>query len=436
MRRTPRSIAGILCVALSAAVLTSAVEERRATGGSGTEQDPWTGWEGQLAAGASMRLAAGWYRLSASLVLPAGARLSGEGEQSVVVLGAAGIGIVNAPDAGGIVIERLRILGGAAVHGASATSCIQLSAGAASGFRIEDVSVEDAGQDGILIVGTKGRETDVAIVGCRVEGSRRHGIELRTVRNGRIESSSIRATNRGDLGAAIYAGSDAATEGVLVVDNDVMDAGDNGIRCAGSRVTIERNRISAAGTDGIRLAGDRQECRGNAVEKAEEQGIKVEDGTQVSVEGNTVIACGENGIEVRSTRRQPARIRIVSNTSSGNGGSGLHVFGGDRVLVEGNRFVENAQNGIKVYPDAGRRVRNVTLARNELRAGPPGYDGILIGGAGDLGGIVVRDNVLDGRSAWRHGIHVARGGAVRVMRNEIRGTREAPTAQPAARGTR
>src|SRR6185503_15706720 len=247
-------------------------------------------------------------------------------------------------------------------------------------------------------------------------------------------------TNRGDLGAAIYAGSDADTDGVVVADNDVRDSGDNGIRSAGTRVAIERNRVASVATDGIRLAGDRQTCRGNVVEGAGEQGIKVEDGTLVTVEDNTVSGCGQNGLEVRFTRRQPSRVRIVANTSSRNQGSGLFVFGGERVLVERNRFLDNAANAVKLYVDAGRRVRSVTIQRNELRApdrvNGDVADGILVGGAGDVGSITVRDNVLDGRSVWRHGIHVARGSAVRLLRNEIRGAREEPTAQPAGTETR
>jgi hypothetical protein len=292
--------------------------------------------------------------------------------------------------------------------------------------------------DGILFVGTKGKKSDVAIRRCEVVGARRHGIELRAVRTALVEGNTIRSSNRDDLGAGIYAGSDSGTDLVVVRDNEVEGSGDNGIRSAGSRVTIERNRVSNVRTDGIRLAGSRQVCRENTVTAAAEQGIKVEDGSIVTVEGNVVSESGQDGIQVRFTRRQPTRVRISSNTSSRNGSSGLFVFGAERVTVVGNRLLENEQNGIKVYVDAGKRVRDITLAGNELRAvvgqtspRDQPHDGILVGGAGDIGTIVIRDNIIDGRSTWRHGIHVARGSSVRSLRNEIRETRGEPEAKPA-----
>src|SRR6185369_14667676 len=56
----------------------------RATGGTGTGEDPWTGWEGALVAGATARFPAGTYALAAPLLAPRGATLSGEGERSVI----------------------------------------------------------------------------------------------------------------------------------------------------------------------------------------------------------------------------------------------------------------------------------------------------------------------------------------------------------------
>lgn len=400
---------------------------RFAAQGTGTPEDPWVGWEGALAPNTRTFFRRGNYQLRSSLVIPAGATLEGEGAASTIQFAMANIGLLNDSNAGDITLRNLRIAGTAGRLGASTVSSIQFLAGTGQTFVLENLTLEDAGQDGILIVGTQGRVTDVTVSGCRLAGANRHGIELRTVTNGVIRANTVRATNRKTIGASIYAGSDVSTTGIVVAENIVESSGDNGIRSAGSHVVIQANQVADVSTDGIRLAGRAQSCTGNVVRRAAERGVKVEDGSHVSVVGNVVTSCAGDGLEVRFTRSQPSDVTISGNVSSANGGNGVVVYGGEGVVITGNQISENGQAGIKLYADGSRTVARVTIASNQIyrngasvaEGSPPVHDGITVDGKGLIGSVLIASNVVDGASRQRYGINVTRGSSVRVENNLV-----------------
>lgn len=222
--------------------------------------------------------------------------------------------------------------------------------------------------------------SDLRIDGCTMERFGGNGLALERC-GGRVTGNAIRDIGRGALFAL-------DSRGLLIDGNTVERAGENGLMvwrsAKGDDGTIMRaNRIldiraDAGGTGeyGNAVAVFRAGgviVEGNLIRRPAYTGVRDNSGSNVTIAGNSIAACGEVAIYVE--------------------------FAFDGAAVTGN-IVDGARNGVEVtnFADHGGRIAAVTgnVLRN-LKAGPHPGDGSPGGGKGIFveGDGAIAGNIVD-----------------------------------------
>jgi uncharacterized secreted repeat protein (TIGR03808 family) len=221
---------------------------------------------------------------------------------------------------------------------------------------------------------------DLSMVGCRIERASANGLMLERT-GGRIRDTVFASIGRGALFSR-----DAT--GLLISDNRVSQAGENGIQIwrsvksdDGSIVRGNRVEDVAANAPGNGQYGNAISVfraggvviSDNVIRRAAYTAVRVNSGQNVVISSNNIVRCGESAIFVE--------------------------FAFDGAAITGN-LVDSAQDGVHVanFADHGGRLVSVSgnLLRNLVRGKHPG-DPITTGGRGIFveADAMVSGNVID-----------------------------------------
>lgn len=331
------------------------------TSGSGTESDPFVGWEGAVAADTKTVFAPGFYGLDEDLTIPEGATLEGSGPSSVILFTAQNVAIVNDTDAGNITVRNLKVDAQGDTFAATPRNAFEFTQGQGQNYLFENLHVTDATKAGIRMEGESGVNTNCTVRGCTVTSCDRHGIEFSTsTTHSQAVDNYLYNNSVTTLGAQIYL-SDTDVDYCTVRGNNVIDGNDNGIRILGNFCVVSDNVIQNGANDGIRLNGTYHSCTGNVINNVAESGIKWDGLTDSSITGNTIESAGIHGIHGRC-QTASGRNNISGNTVRHSAIDGLRFSnsGADESdsLVSNNVFQNNTTSGI----DLGAGVRIVVTS--------------------------------------------------------------------------
>ena len=182
---------------------------------------------------------------------------------------------------------------------------------------------------------------------------------------------------------------------VLDGDEQAMGADEALVVARGSQLALRRCTLLRAGGNGVMLTGCAGALSGNRVQDARQAAIFAEDSRGLSITGNVVRECGNNGILVwRSesgddgTLVQGNRIEDIRAEAGGSGqnGNAINVFRAGGVIVANNVARRCAFSGVRANSTA-----DVQILGNSIR--DMGETAIFVEFAYD--GAVVANNLID-----------------------------------------
>jgi nitrous oxidase accessory protein NosD len=214
-----------------------------------------------------------------------------------------------------------------------------------------------------------------------------------------------------------------------IIDNDLIGPGETGIYLAGTSLGgfVARNR----------LAGDYPS-------EAISPGISVRQCRDTVITANRVEGYHHSAICVRDNANRNLIISDNLLRADFPGAEGITVGSGEGVTIRGNRIDGVAHDGVSVFADRPGKVRDITIAGNDITAARA-Y-GVSV--AGPAAGVVIRGNrlvncvsgiVVDGAAEYcdvadnliykspsdgNAGLHIgapAEGCALAVRNNRVRG---------------
>ncbi len=235
-------------------------------------------------------------------------------------------------------------------------------------------------------------------------------------------SGATRLVSMGGRALATAQGAETVSLDGLVFDGMARDLG-------GAQALVELTGVKAASisecsienswADGLYLNGCGGRVAGTAISGALGAGLFSLDGDDLDITGNHVFDCGDNGIMVWQSQKQPDgaliannRVERIHNRSGGDGpyGNGIVVFRGGDVTVAGNHVRDCTFSAIRVNSGS-----NVIVSQNNC--GRLGEVAIFVEFAYD--GAVVSNNVVDRAT---HGISVTnldQGGHLAVVSGNV-----------------
>jgi parallel beta-helix repeat protein len=191
--------------------------------------------------------------------------------------------------------------------------------------------------------------------------------------------------------------------GNRVLDSSISGSGDAGISISGTETEVARSAVRGFNA-GIYLNGATRSSVHDNTSTANIAGIRLDDGSENILTGNTTSGNSDIGIYVRGNS---PLARIIGNTSVSNTHEGIIVQGGsDQAIVRGN-FVAGNTVGIFVFAATGTQIENNT-AQNQQTGNAIGI--WVFGDNTTLNGNTVRNNASDG-------LQVASGTGVRIENN-------------------
>jgi nitrous oxidase accessory protein NosD len=360
----------------------------------------------RASAGDTLSLAAGTYRLTTSLRLKSGVRVTGAGPATVLRYAGTGSGVFEGEDVSDIRISDLTILGDGAdaqteEHGGIMVHVTHGQGEVPVDLVVERVRVAGFASSGVAVTATgKAVATGVTIRDCVFEDLQRHGVLGYFVRRYHVERCQFRRMGRAGtifprcqdvtvrdctVRTTGWHGLEVGdeTEGFLITGNVVEDSGDHAgilVEQAAHRGVIAHNRIVQPRFQGIQLnnkpaaAAVREvTVTGNLIEMpagSTKPALLVYGDTTFTVDdcqlrGNTILG-GQNGIEAHYLKR----CQIADNILRGPG-QGLRLVFLNEVMVTGNLLTDCATGGIAVTPYAEIFTnREVTVTNNAIYAAP------------------------------------------------------------------
>ena len=236
-----------------------------------------------------------------------------------------------------VVVRHLRVRGSGVWHGAGLPACIRIL-GTSNKILIEDVDIESAPYDGILIldgeVGDTGGPYRISIIGCRVTDSEDDGINIAAINSAAAITDVLLRNNwiwningAGGTGAGIHLSVNHADA------NNVL-----------SRITIEGNHVSDVSEAGIDIVGnasagtiDHIAIIGNSVFDADLEGIQTSYADYSLIEGNVVETCGRNGIGIWLSDKTIVKGNNIRDVNNALGAyHGIFENGGTNCVIADN----------------------------------------------------------------------------------------------------
>jgi len=229
-------------------------------------------------------------------------------------------------------------------------------------------------QDGIDV----GNADSVLVEGCTVTGTF-FGINpgIGTT-NMTIRDCTVQNTGHCSI---IFGTDDGEVNGVTIANNHLMNPGFNSVQIVKidsegthKNVIVEGNTISNGFSSGI-FFGETENCvaRNNIVDTVGATGIPVENSVNTTIQDNTILNAGGEGISVIAIESDVANVLVQGNTVSNSGGFGIAVAAFDEfvtsdTLVQGNTVSNSALSGIIL-----QHATNTTVQGNSFDYN--GFDG-------------------------------------------------------------
>ncbi len=184
-------------------------------------------------------------------------------------------------------------------------------------------------------------------------------------------------------------------------------------------IVIEDLEVRHSARIGISLISCSGRVSGNKIHAVLDAGLKSLDATGLSITGNTIGDCGNNGILVwRSEQGEDGsivsgnRIGKIRNASGGSGeyGNGINVFRAGSVLVQGNRIADCAYTAVR-----GNAASNIQIVANNCeRLGE-----VAIYSEFEFQGAVVANNVIDTAATGIEVTNFKEGGRLSVIQGNL-----------------
>lgn len=190
--------------------------------------------------------------------------------------------------------------------------------------------------------------------GIGFEGCRYSRIEGNIIHSNGIQGIKVDYTVEG-------VGGDQRSLDCVIANNTIYNHVDTGNGCGievlrsdntiirGNRIKTAKYGINVGEVTGVTI-------KNNSVTNTDSQGIRTHDtsATNVIIDGNTVATTGSHAIEVFQDR-----VKITNNIVSGSSDQGIRISDGDNDYIFGNTIYDNANNGILISSGAGAtEVRN------------------------------------------------------------------------------
>lgn len=305
---------------------------------------------------------------------------------------------------------RRNVVRGSAETGISAT------AGPFARVVLEDNSVEDSGNDCILVSGgSVGRVAGTSALACRESGLR-----IRDTATVTVERTALRS---------------AAEAGLFATRIQRWVSRGNTVADSRGGIALRGGRWASPGLPSYRLAALLQDDR---IERSDGVGLLLTEAREASAVGLSVLQSAQHGVAVRGA----GELQLVENDILGAAGAGISIGGlelpgADDVVVDRNLIQDVGSAAVDVHASG-----SVLLARNDVAGGTLGggaalsvrYDpdagGVTVvsgnrvrGGVGD--GVFVQgavrayvwDNVIV--SALAHGVSVRTTAATEVVNSLV-----------------
>lgn len=347
----------------------------------------------KVAGGGLVFVPAGTYVVSATLSIPSGTTLIGEGERTVIklangsttvnpIIAVGSVGGAVVPD---VAIRNIKVDGNKANQ---STLCIGIDV--VTGLRVQVTGCHVDGVNGYNFHASVGA-SEVIFDGNLSTNSFKEGFETQggsriTFSNNIVESAGYNGILVWANSAGGYTCTDVVISGNIVRGYGTATAA-HGIRVddGAQNVTVVGNVVGAgvtAGGCGIIIGSDAAPAVqnvtvvGNTVNGALSDGIRVGAyASEVTVGDNIVIGSGTNGIEV--TGANATGVLVRGNQVVGSANTGIYVnSAATEVTVSGNRVKGSAQDGIWFNAIVGGAITDNTCHGNGLTS--TGYSGIRL----------------------------------------------------------
>ncbi len=186
-----------------------------------------------------------------------------------------------------------------------------------------------------------------------------------------------------------------------------------------SGIRIEDVEIRNSARSGLFLLACGGRITGIDVHDALDAGIKSLDATGLEVRGNTIVSCGNNGIQVwRSEQGEDGtivsgnRVSNIRHAAGGTGeyGNGINVFRAGSVLVQGNRISDCAYSAVR-----GNAASNIQIIANSCeRLGE-----VAIYAEFGFEGALIANNLIDHAATGISVTNFKEGGRLAVIQGNL-----------------
>jgi parallel beta-helix repeat protein len=260
-----------------------------------------------------------------------------------------------------------------------------------------DVTVSDSQVVGNTVNGVLGSQSQLAIVGGAVRGSKDGGVRVAQGSTGTlmdvdvsdntdvgvqgisstvsISGGTIRNNTRVGVESIVDAASGGATS-LSVTGTQICANHGPGLNAQSATVTLTDVTLCENSEEGLRQSGGSVVIQGATVEQNQAKGIAVDTVASVTIQNATVDRNRDNGVQVLASTLAQINDAVVS----ANGGNGVTVLDSPDVTIVNNLVFSNLSTGILISgtttgsPRA--QVLNNTIYGNSNR-------GLLIGGSND-----------------------------------------------------
>ena len=186
-----------------------------------------------------------------------------------------------------------------------------------------------------------------------------------------------------------------------------------------SGIVIDDCEIRQGALSGLVLSACAGRVTNTLIDGMLDAGLKSLDASGLEIRGNTVTACGNNGIQVwRSAQGEDAtivsgnRVTKIRNAAGGTGeyGNGINVFRAGSVLVHGNRISDCTYSAIR-----GNAACNIQIVGNSCeRLGE-----VAIYSEFGFQGAVIANNIVDHAATGISVTNFAEGGRLAVIQGNL-----------------
>ena len=184
-------------------------------------------------------------------------------------------------------------------------------------------------------------------------------------------------------------------------------------------IVIEDVEVRHSARIGVSLISCSGRAVDNKIHAVLDAGLKCLDAAGLSVTGNTISDCGNNGILIwRSEQGEDGsiisgnRITKIRNAAGGTGeyGNGINVFRAGSVLVQGNRIADCTYTAVR-----GNAASNIQIIANSCeRLGE-----VAIYSEFEFQGAVIANNVIDTAATGIEVTNFQQGGRLSVVQGNL-----------------